>query len=149
MSKFKAAFTETLPKALAFHLGSREFARRLKKEVLGTELRVDTTRRPSEHFVQKPDEIIEDEEGVFGIELTLSKVSVKDGRFFRGALTAMERVLTEAIESLCDDTVCVQIFCVIQTDVPVPGTSSTLFEADEAIWVRGKKAPIEAGPTFC
>jgi hypothetical protein len=92
--------------------------------------------------VQKPDEIVHDEDDVFGIEFTLSKVSVLDGRFFKGALKAMEQILTEAIERFCDSTTEVQIFCIIQTDTPVPGTSSTLFEMEEARWVRGKKPSI-------
>lgn len=141
MSKFKAAHSQNLPRRLAIHLASPQFAAQLLTEVLGTELRIDhPTERPAEHFVQVPDETIAIEEKTFGIELTLSKVSVRDGRFFGGALAAMERLLIEAIEQFCPPHVRVQIFCLIQTDTPVPGTHSTLFEMKEARWVCGKKS---------
>jgi hypothetical protein len=143
MSKFKAAHSQNLPRSLADHLGSAEFALLLLDEVLATELRIENpAERPAEHIVQVPDATVQVREHVFGIELTLSKVSVRDGRFFKGALLAMERLLIEAVEDHCDPNTAVQIFCVIQTDTPVPGTTSTLFEMEEARWIRGKNAVV-------
>lgn len=86
--------------------------------------------------MQKYDPLTDDGEG-WGIELTLSKVSVRRGRNFEGALIEMRNILTELVEGFITIGEMVQIYCVIATDIPVYGTNSTLYEMAEAVWVEG------------
>ena len=145
MSKFKATATEHLPGNLAEYLSSTNFSRRLLKEVLGAELRVkNPLMRPAEHYMQRPDFSVAAEENYWGVELALTKVSVLDGRHFAGALDAMVRILREAIHEHVPVGTHIQIYCVIATDVPVPGRSTTLFEMEQAIWEEGQVNTVVA-----
>jgi hypothetical protein len=137
MSKFKPVATDNLPAELLAYLDTEDFARALLSEVLSATLNVDDIfNRPAEHYVQKHDPAIS-VNGHRGIELTLSKISVGDGRYFGKALEAMQEVLSWVIMRFVPRGEHVQIFCVISTDAPVYGTSSTLFEMEKAVWIEG------------
>lgn len=138
MSKIKAVATRTMPKDLLDYLDSEVFARLLLTTVCGEQLRIpNVLARPAGHFVQQFDPSIE-VNGQWGIELTLSKVSVRDGRFFAGALEVMKALLGDAIKTYVPKGRRVQIFCVIATDIPVSGTGSTLFEMEDEVWIDGE-----------
>lgn len=140
MSKFKLVPSRKLPKGFLEYLDSEEFAIELLTRVLGHQLRVENPlNRPAEHYVQELDKSIT-VHGNVGIELTLSKVSVMDGRYFGGALDEMIAILTEAVKKFTPKGQEVQIFCVIATNIPVPGTDTTLFEMSDGVWVKGEAA---------
>lgn len=140
MSKFKAVATRTMPQNLLEYLDSEVFARVLLTQVLGDQLRVpQPTSRPAGHYVQELDRSVE-VDGHWGIELTLSKVSVRDGRYFAGALDVMKTLVSEVVRTYVSKGRMVQVFCVIATDTPVPGTSSTLFEMSGEVWIEGQAA---------
>lgn len=146
MSKFKLVATETLPRELLEYLDSNDFAEMLLARVLGRYMGINRPwEKPAEHFVQRLDPAIE-VDGRWGLELTLSKISVRDGRNFAGALREMQDILTEVVERFIPKDMRAQIFCVIATDIPVLGTNSTLYEMHEAVWAEGKRAPISALP---
>lgn len=146
MSKFKLVATESLPRELLEYLDSTDFAEMLLARVLGRHMNVDRPwEKPAEHFVQQLDPAIE-VDGRWGLELTLSKISVRDGRNFAGALLEMQELLTEVVERFVPKSLRVQIYCVIATDIPVLGTNSTLYEMPEATWVEGKRASTSALP---
>ncbi len=137
MSKFKPVATDNLPADLLAYLDSENFARMLLADVLGGALNItNALDRPAEHYVQKHDPAIS-VNGHRGIELTLSKISVGDGRDFGKALKSMQGVLTWVIQRFVPRGERVQVFCVIATDTPVYHTSSTLFEMKEAVWAEG------------
>lgn len=126
-----------MPQEFLDYLNSEEFAGTLLHNVLKEQLLIDdATSRPAGHYVQQFDPAIS-VDNYWGVELTLSKISVRDGRNFGGALKAMEEVLTNAVKRFIPEGKLVQIFCIIATDAPVYGTNSTLFEMDEEIWVTG------------
>jgi hypothetical protein len=138
VSKFKAVATRSLPQDLLAYLDSEDFARRLLIKVLGEQLHVpNPLSHPAAHYVQQLDPAIE-VDGKQGIELTLSKISVRDGRNFGKALEAMKDLLIQAIKNFVPVGKSVQIFCVIATDAPVYNTSSTLFEMEEEMWIDGE-----------
>ena len=142
MSKFKLVATETLPSELLEYLDSTDFAEMILARVLGRYMGIDKPwEKPAEHFVQQLDPAVE-VNNKWGLELTLSKISVRDGRNFAGALREMQDILTEVVERFIPKGMRVQIFCVIATDIPVLGTNSTLYEMPDAIWVEGKRSPI-------
>lgn len=138
--KGKATVTATAPQALRDYLSSTQFRETFLREVVENALRVEGARgRPAEHFVQAADEMIPGTDGKFGLVLVLSGASVRDGRYFGGALKAMQSVAEEAIRRCVPEATGVQMFCQIATDVPVPGERSTLLES-EAVWIKGAAA---------
>ncbi len=149
--KLKAVATASMPEDFLVALDSSYVADAFREGVAVPHLHVDrASYGPATHYVQMTDLSIptSDRAGAWGVEVTLSKVSVNDsrsGQDFKRALGAVRDIYRELIETyLYSDQEC-QLFVVLALDdkIKVDGMQVSLLELDP-VNIRGEKHRVNA-----
>lgn len=140
--KLKETHTNTLPQCAKDSICGLEFLREVMQKVHGEHLRVENpTSRPAEHYIQVGDESYELEPNCWGVAVDLTRASLKDGRFYTGAVETIYALYQRQLEQTLVVGQRVQLMCSVGLDKPAPGQDSTLIET-KAGWVEGKATPI-------
>lgn len=124
--KLKAVATSTLPQSLINAMNSSDMADDFWA-VLREHLHVPREELgPATHYVQETDLIVPPSNGVLGVEVTVSKVSLSDRRSaqdFKNALNAIQAHYADLIRTYVHrSSRQVQLFCVLVLDGPIKFT---------------------------
>ncbi|MFA6018026.1 MAG: hypothetical protein WCT28_03265 [Patescibacteria group bacterium] len=134
------------PRCFVDAFGSEAFARRVLLEVVGECFGAERVLdRPSEYYVQRPDEmVVIGNRQPLGVVVTISGVS-RDGRRakqFHAAMAKLCEIVKDTIEgalSVLDGAVDVQFFCLIQLDGQIeltPGSGTYGTQLEQTGWVK-------------
>ncbi len=145
MAKLKAAVTgNDILNPLVAVLNGKEFCMKLMDRVLNRYFHVDDpAQRPAEYYVQFTDRTVEIVDGMYGVEVRLTGVSVTPARTdgdFHTALLATVDAYSLAIKQNVPQDVKVQLFVAIMVDGVVrnqAGVHVSVIESDP-VWVTGK-----------